>query len=230
MNGSWSALRACRLALALGLGVLALGAAAQQLGDLEKKSTLSDADRAKRDADKVFQWIKFNADKAPAKPAAPAPAAPKPAPVAKAAPRHEAPAPSPKLEDLQNKPEPAVAAVAASPASEPVQLAAASPKLTPPPPAAVAPAPEPEPEPEVALKLIDKVEPEIPRQLLSSVRNGLVVVKFTVEPNGAVTGAEAIKSSHRKLSVAAVDAVNQWRFAPIPRSREVSVEIGFQAE
>jgi len=229
MNSFLSTTSLGRLVLALSLGMLALGAGAQQLGDLEKKSALSDAERAKRDADKVFQWIKFNADKAPAKPAAPAPAPVRP--VAKAAPRHEAPAPSPKAEELQNKPEPAVATVASSsPAPEPVQLATASPKLNPPPPAAVAPAAAPEPEPEVALKLVNKVEPEIPRQLLSSVRNGLVVVKFTVEPNGAVSGAEAIKSSHRKLSVAAIDAVSQWRFAPIPRSREVTVEIGFQAE
>ncbi|MEJ6000815.1 TonB family protein [Paucibacter soli] len=217
----------CRLALAIGLGVLALGAGAQQLGDLEKKSALSDAERAKRDADKVFQWIKFNADKAPAKPAAPAPAPAKP--VAKAAPRHEAPAPSRKVEEAQTQPEPALASAASSsPAPEPVQLAAASPTLNPPPPAAIAPAPEPETE--VALQLVSKVEPEIPRQLLSSVRSGLVVVKFTVEPNGAVSGAEATKSSHRKLAVAAIDAVNQWRFAPIPKAREVSVEIGFQAE
>lgn len=224
MNSFSSTTSLCRLLLAMSLGMLTLGAGAQQLGDLEKKAALSDADRAKRDADKVFQWIKFNADKAPPKPAAPAPT--KPA-VAKAAPRHEAPAPSRKVEEAQNQPEPALATV--SPPPEPVQVAVASPTLNPPPPAAAA-LPASAPEPEVALQLINRVEPEIPRQLLSSVRNGLVVVKFTVEPSGAVTGAEAIKSSHRKLSVAAIDAVSQWRFAPIPKPRDVSVEIGFQAE
>lgn len=38
---------------------------AQDLGDLEAKAKLSAAERAKRDADKVYQWIRFHADKAP---------------------------------------------------------------------------------------------------------------------------------------------------------------------
>lgn len=217
--------------LALGLCAAALAASAQQLGDLEKKAGLSDADRAKRDADKVFQWIKFNADKAPAK-AAPAPAPVKPAaPVAKAPARPDAERTAAAKGDAaahKAEPAPAPEAVrqAAAPAEEPVQVAAVSPKLNPPPPAAVAP----EPEPEVALQLLNKVEPEIPRQLLNTLRSGVVVVKFTVEANGEVKEAEATKSSHRKLAAVAVDAVKQWRFAPLPKPREVSVEIGFQAE
>jgi TonB family protein len=52
-------------------------------------------------------------------------------------------------------------------------------------------------------------------------------VKFTVAPDGSVSKAEAIKTSHNRLGNAAVDAVKQWRFAPIPAPREVAIEFAF---
>ncbi len=48
-----------------------------------------------------------------------------------------------------------------------------------------------------------------------------------VQPDGSVRNAEALKTSHRKMSVAALEAVNQWRFAPVAHAREATVEIGF---
>ncbi|HLO96884.1 MAG TPA: hypothetical protein VK195_21460, partial [Burkholderiaceae bacterium] len=57
---------------------------AEPAGKAGSAAGISDSDRAKRDADKVLQWIKFHATHS-AKPEAPAPApAPKPAPAAKA--------------------------------------------------------------------------------------------------------------------------------------------------
>ena len=32
---------------------------------------------------------------------------------------------------------------------------------------------------------------------------------------------------HQRLGTAAVDAVKQWRFAPIPKAREAAVEVAF---
>lgn len=238
----------------------------------DPKAPLSDVERAKRDADKVFQWIKFHAEKGEKKAAdkpheakaeAPKPVA-KPTTVATAA-----PAPAPRRQDLDPAAERALAARnaaqdsgvnastaggATSPVSAPTSQPAAqtiAPSTPAPQPMSDAPSPQvvsmaapataapagkaPEPEPAepdepAPLKLLRKVDPEYPRALLSMQRQGSVLVQFTVNPDGTVDAAQALKSPDRKLSVAAIAAVKQWRFAPIPASRQVSVEIGFQVE
>jgi TonB family protein len=200
-------------------------------------------ERAQKAADAVFHWIKINGEKGanrqPAAPA-PAPAARKPAPVATA----PKPAPAPAT---RNVPAPAEAAapVAAvtAPAPEarqdnaPVLLAAATPTPTPDAPlalAATAVQPPPAPpvvEEEVPLKLLSRVNPAIPRQLQQqNFRDGYARVKFTVAPDGSVSKAETIKASHSRLGVAAVDAVKQWRFAPIPEAREAGIEFAFNTQ
>lgn len=263
------ALRAAVLGLLL--ASLNTVAGAQQLGDLDAKSKLSAAERAERDANKVFQWIRINADKAAAAEKAAAAAerhaadkeraeklaAEKAAEKATAADRaiaaerasaarlalakqgakpEQTPAPTPAPMPTATAAAMPAAAPTATASVEPsaldgAKLAAASPVLQPPAPATKpAPAPKPEPEPEVPLNLIEKIDPEFPRSLMSSVREGVVEVRFTVQPNGTVTGAEAVKTSHRKLASAAVDAVSRWRFSPLPKAREATVEIGFRAE
>jgi TonB family protein len=206
-------------------------------------------ERAQKAADAVFHWIKLNGEKgasrqqpAPAPPPAPAPAAkkpvaaaPRPAPAANAAPAPTAAAPAPEAA-------PVVAAAPPQPEPEPepergapVVLAAATP--TPPPAAplavaaqAAAPAPKPE-EPEETLKLIAKVDPVLPRQLQQGTfRNGIAQVQFTVAPDGSVQQASIIKASHSRLASAALDAVRQWRFAPIRKAREAAVEVAFNNE
>lgn len=187
----------------------------------------------------------------PAPPPPPAQAARKPAPVA-AAPK---PAPAPAAATAapaatpvqaqatqpqpQPQPDPAPVAVATAaltePAPEPVVLALAAPSPPPDAPLAAAanalpPAPEPEEEAEVPLKLLAKVDPAIPRQLQQqSFRNGFAQVQFTVQPDGSVSQAKALKTSHSRLGTAAVDAVRQWRFAPIPKAREAAVEVAFKS-
>ncbi|MFH7040990.1 energy transducer TonB [Paucibacter sp. JuS9] len=229
------------LALALCGPALAQNATPVVVGNTPKP-VLTPEERAKRDADKVFHWIRMSADKAPAKPVAAA--APKPAAkvVAAAAPK---PAGKPV----------AAAEAAAEPAPQGFSLVAASDNSTVTsreiePPAQVAlaaprsePAPAPAPaaatatatatateaaapvEPE--LRLLHRVAPEFPRQLVNMVSSGTVLVRFTVQPDGSVRNAEALKTSHRKMSVAALEAVNQWRFAPVAHAREATVEIGF---
>nr|WP_316640155.1 energy transducer TonB [uncultured Roseateles sp.] len=199
-------------------------------------SALSDADRAKRDADKVSQWIRLVADKAAAKPA-PAPAA-----VAAAAAKKAGPAPvtpsnnSATLAAARKQIEASTetGATAAEPAPAPVaadtgtRMAMAT--LAAPAPASVTPPPAAIEEPEVPLKPLFQVQPEFPRQLVNTLQSGMVAVRFTVRPDGTVSQAEAISSSHRRLSQAAIDAVKQWRFAPIKQERTAAVEVGFKLE
>jgi protein TonB len=224
---------------------VAFGQTAETAGKAGSAPGISDSDRAKRDADKVLQWIKFHANHsakqeappAPPKPAATAKApAPKPATAQAAAPAPAAsqeqqvaakePAKEP-VKEAAREPEPAVAA-----APKPELLAAAP--ATPPAPPAVEPtraAPQPEPEPEeVALRLLQKVDPDIPRQLATSIRNGSVMVRFQVKPDGTTTKVESLGNPNKRLAASAIAAVQQWKFAPIPKQREATVEIGFKLD
>lgn len=169
---------------------------------------------------------------------APVAAAPRPAPAAVQAQAAQPPAPEPVAAAVAAPvAAPVVAAAAARPDPEPerapVLLALAAPTPEPASPMAAAakavePPPPPAEETEVALKLLTRVNPSIPRQLQQqSFRTGFARVKFTVAPNGAVSKAETLAASHNRLGLAAVDAVKQWRFEPIPASREVAIEFGF---
>lgn len=215
---------------------------AEPAGKAGSASGISDSDRAKRDADKVLQWIKFHATHS-AKPEAPAPA-PKPAAAAKA------PAPKPAVANAPAgaaQTAQAAASVPAPAASQEQQLAAsrepeapapkpelvaAAPATPPAPPATepTRPAPQPEPEEEVALRLIQKVDPDIPRQLASNIRSGSVMVRFQVKPDGTTTKVESVGSANKRLASSAIAAVQQWKFAPIPKQREATVEIGFKLD
>lgn len=218
------------------------------------KSSLSDADRAKRDADKVFQWIKFHAEKSEPKKADKPEARPDPKPAARpaammpvarktdseatppsatiaAAPIRSQSAAAPASEATRSAATPAIETMASSPV-EVVAMAAPTAAPLPaverqlPPPAPVA-LPEEEQSP---LTLVKRVDPEYPRALLSQQRNGAVMVRFMVQSDGSVMDVEATRSPDRKLSAAAIQAVKQWRFAPISKPRPVSVEIGFQVD
>lgn len=94
---------------------------------------------------------------------------------------------------------------------------------------AVEPPPAPAEEAEPPLKLLVKVDPIMPRQMQQqNFRNGFAQVQFTVAPDGRVSQAEAVKVSHVRLGNAAVEAVKQWRFAPIAKAREAAVEVAFR--
>lgn len=185
---------------------------------------------------------------APRKPA-PVVAAPRPAPAAAVAAASPAtptaastisstasPAPAPATAPA---PVAATAAAAAEPESErtPVVLAAAAPTPSPAAPlaaaamAAQAPAAS-APEPQEPLRLLSKVEPVLPRQLQQpgSFRSGVVQVQFTVAQDGSVQQASIIKASHSRLGTAALEAVRQWRFAPVRQPREAAVEVAFKSD
>lgn len=228
-------------ALAAALLLLAQPVVAQQ------EAPKSDGmERAQKAADAVFHWIKLHADKGTPKPQpAPAPAptpkkpAPAPTPVA-AAPR---PAPAPATAAPAPTPTP-VAVAAAAPAVSAVAMAEPEPDPVPVALAAAVPTPVPgaplpaaaqaveaasqtaaEEEPEEPLRLLSKVDPAMPRQMQ---RNGYAQVQFTVAPDGSVQQASIVKTSHARLGNAAVEAVRQWRFAPLRKARDAAVEIAFK--
>jgi len=222
--------------LALLMSALLSPALHAQTADAARQApALSDADRAKRDGDKVSQWIRLVADKAAAK-AAPAPAATAakragPTPIAPtgnggatlAAARRQvealpetsaATAAPPVVESAPASPDPGTRIALASPVARA--------QVVPPPPVVE--------EPEAPLRPLFQVQPDFPRQLVNTLQSGMVAVRFTVRPDGTVSQAEAVSSSHRRLSQAAIDAVKQWRFAPIKQERTASVEVGFKLE
>lgn len=235
-------------AIAGALLMLAQAASAQQ--EAPKAESL---ERAQKAADAVFHWIKLNADKGASRDKPAAAPAPAPAPARKPTPAPVAAAPRPAPSAAPSAAPTAMAAavptaIAAAPQAAPepepeidrtpVVLASAAPTPAPAAPLATAArAAEPPPKPaeeeiEEPLKLLAKVEPAIPRQMQQqgNFRNGFAQVQFTVGPDGSVQQAAVIKASHSRLGTAAVEAVKQWRFAPIRKAREAAVEVAFKSD
>lgn len=244
------------LTLGLALNLAALPQAWAQSSEAphstEAKRPLSDAERARRDADKVSQWIRLVADRS-AK-ATPAPTPVTPVPSKKAAAKPEATA---KLAEAalpygmarRELPE-AVAApqlllaaddsIAEAPADAPspptarpdtdIQLALAAPPTTAAARPAAAPLAAPEPEVDEVLKPLLQVKPEFPASLMNTLQSGTVALQFLVTTDGRVAQVQVLNSSHKRLAPAAMAAVQQWRFEPLRREQWAKIELGFQLE
>ena len=209
---------------------------------------LTPAERAKRDAEKVFHWITIHGDKprkAPAAtptkdekpptvvrlkppPAAPSTAAP-PAPALAAnlaaAPRPEAGASTVAANNPAPLPTPA------SPADTVARNTAASTPLSAPSAAAITSAPPVEVEDDAidTLVPVTQSEPKFPINLVRTLRSGQVQVRFTVQPDGSVVEPVVVTTSNPRLNAAALAAVLQWRFAPVRKPQQGVVELGFTA-
>jgi protein TonB len=59
-----------------------------------------------------------------------------------------------------------------------------------------------------------RVEPEYPRAALTARISGIVVLKCIVDKNGNVRDAEVVTSSFGAFGAPALNALQQWRFAP----------------
>ncbi len=235
-----AALRPTALVLALTLGG-ALSAWAQASGDI------SDAERAKRDANKVFSFIKFHAVKPAAAPApapAPKPAAPKPAPRAESSAAASSPAPAPVATPTPvASAAPSAAAPAPTAALDPRTLPPASEPAPAPAPAAVAepaasavPAPAPaaavEEEEDPGIKLVKYVAPELNQRAMAAMTGNTakVRVRFTVMPDGSAAKVQAVSNAPRPVAQVAVRAVEQWRFEGVKEPQEVEVEVDFKLD
>jgi TonB family protein len=239
MRGRFCCVRSGLLALLLGSMGWAGSARAQAqapatVNKPEAGVELSAEQRAQKQADKVFTFIKLQSLKPAAKRAAPEPAVAntqvKAAPTKPQAKPAQASPLSPDAQPsalagadagqpLPEAPQPAALLAAAS-----LSAASVQPELLPQPQATPAEAEPP------ALQLLSKVEPEVPRQLQADFKGGSVTLRFMVQTDGSVTQAQALQASHRRLAMAAITAVNQWRFAPLPAPREAMVDIAFALE
>jgi TonB family protein len=244
-----SVFRLLPVVVALGLAC-SPGLLLAQANSGKDAKSLSDSDRAKRDADKVFSFIKFHTVRsapapAPAKPTAQPPRPPHTQPGCGRGPGQPA-----RRRDARVGGAAATSSAAAPAAATPSTLAAdaasaAEPTVTTadlPADAASAAAtlsqaplqaaPQVEEE-EVPLRLVDYVAPDMSAQVLAAMPSNEVTVpvRFTVQPDGRVSSAQAMGgSAPRRVAQAAVRAVQQWRFDPLPAERTVDVEINFKAE
>lgn len=244
-----SVFRLLPVVVALGLA-LSPGLLLAQANSGKDAKSLSDSDRAKRDADKVFSFIKFHTVRSAPAPAKPAAQAAQAAPPTRSLVVATAPASQPAAVTPASVGTAATSSAAAPAATVPSTLAAeaasaAEPTVTTadlPADAASAAAtlsqaplqaaPQVEEE-EVPLRLVDYVAPDMSAQVLAAMPSNEVTVpvRFTVQPDGRVSSAQAMGgSAPRRVAQAAVRAVQQWRFDPLPAERTVDVEINFKAE
>lgn len=207
----------------------------------------SDLDRARRDAEKVFSFIKFHTLKRPS----PSATAQPPKGEARAAPRRSAPeratVPPPKPEDGP-PPVAAVIAVAVTEEArtmEPVSVvapgvqasSAGSPSESAQDAVRQAGGGEPampsddEGEP-AALRLQDFVAPEFSPALLASLgpTPPRVRLRFSVEADGRVSSASAREGTPRRLAAVAERALLQWRFEPLSSAQDAEVELVLKSD
>lgn len=229
------ALAPCVLAVALWLTT---GGAVAQTAQAPAPAASSAADRAARDADKVFRMILMHADKprraarddrvSPASQAAatsPAPPSAVPTPAATSV------SSAPVVSTISAEAAARVALPARTDTDLPVAAvppavitAPALPSLQAVPVAAAVRAP-----PATArLELVTSVEPDFPQRLLRTLGPGSVVVEFEVAADGTVSRAVVARSPHRGLHAAAVAAVSAWRFKPPGATTPGVAELKFE--
>jgi TonB family protein len=206
--------------LRTGLGIVAaLSVAASawsQAANVGPGKDTAAADRATREANKVFQWILIHGDKARKvrdEKTVTATAAARPAAIEPAAP----------IEPLLDAP-PALAAAALEPMAPVLEMPEAllSAQQLP------ALRPVDAGSPKSSLELISSVEPEFPPRLVQTLGAGAVVVRVEVATDGRVARSEVLRSPHKGLNPAALAAVAAWRFkAPAAPSIAI-VELKFE--
>lgn len=218
-----------RLAVILtSLLLTALGAQAQS--SKSAATVDSAADRSQRQSDNVYRWIKMHAE--PAR----KPEASKPETV-RSRPKSETATPlATSGSNRVPEPEEAPAAVP-SPTSNTTALVAPSVAAVDPnallrdaPPAAGRAQAAPEPEREDTLTVLAQPQPDIPRDLRNTLSSGKVTLAFTVQPDGSVRDPSVVSSSHRRLNRPALEAVAQWKFAPIRTAQAAKVELEFDLQ
>lgn len=235
-----------------------LGLMLPLLAAAQAAAPMTDAERARRDAEKVFSFIKFQT--VPKAGAESAPKPPKPAAANAERPKVVARTPEPHaasgsghLSAVKPAEEPSVktvvelAPVEAPPALAPVALSAPTPQvplaptvaavalapaLNPTPAAPKAEDPEDDEADDGALQLRSFVPPVLTPAVQQTLGAGSrnVKVRFTVEADGRVSQAEAAPQVPRRLAKPAVDAILQWQFAPLTQARTVDVEIAFRRD
>jgi TonB family protein len=196
---------------------------------------LSASERAQRDADKVFQWIRIHSDKPRKASSANAAAAPAAPPTVKVAAKPTAKTDKGITESIQALGRPSARKDAgathpspAAPQPEPVATTVAAKTDTSAPIAP--PISSPAIEEDAELSPIHRTEPDFPSSLMRQLRRGLVQVGFTVQPDGSVSQARAVSSTNPRLVATALATVTQWRFRPLRHAQQAIVDLGFNLE
>lgn len=118
------------------------------------------------------------------------------------------------------------AAAAARTASSPAAVAAATAPVGAP---AVSPADALPRAPRATLQLVDYVAPAIDDRVRRKLRgDGEVVLDFTVNPDGSVSGVAVRSATDRALEPAALEAVGKWRYLPIAAAQSHGVQLVFK--
>ncbi len=190
-------------------------------------------ERSQRQADNVYRFIKLFADKPPKATADPTKVKPKSDTAAQAPRRPDAQA---VAAPASTEPAPAEGApvaassLVATEAAAPTQSASAARADTQVEATAAVVAQAPAVEEPEELTLVQQVEPEFPRELRNTVSQGKVLLAFTVQPDGSVSGTSIVSASNRRLGKPAMEAVSKWRFTPIRTARTAQVEIEFNQQ
>lgn len=167
------------------------------------------SERAKKDAEKVFSWLKI-ADVKPTVP--PKPKQPDPA-VAQTT--KKAPEPKKPTQD------PVVARAPESQASSVQQLEPVDQQV-----AATIPVPViPEPEKEIILTIISQEHPQIPERELSKITKADILVAFYVTKDGSTDEIIVFDNKYPRVAKYIEDAVKKWKFAPIRAQQYAEVVI-----
>jgi TonB family protein len=81
----------------------------------------------------------------------------------------------------------------------------------------------------VKLDLTDYVEPVISERVRRRLKgNGEVMIEFTVQADGSVVDPAVRSASDKALEEAALDAVRQWRYRPIPAAQPHAAQLVFR--
>ena len=68
---------------------------------------------------------------------------------------------------------------------------------------------------EETLTPLFRVAPEFSANLIRTLCEGAVQLRFTVMPDGSVTDPAVVTSTHARLNPSAPAAIAQWRFSPL---------------
>lgn len=85
---------------------------------------------------------------------------------------------------------------------------------------------------ELALRpeLLHMVEPAVTPRLLDQLTRPEVTVEFTIQKDGSVSGVQVLPPVPRQLVQFVIEAVEQWRFAPLPAARQHRAQLVFKRE
>ncbi len=77
------------------------------------------------------------------------------------------------------------------------------------------------------LTLLKKVAPIYPSVMQSARMTGQVVLDAVIHADGSIGDVTVLKSTNDLFARAAIDAVKQWRYTPLPYEGIVTVTVNF---